>query len=76
MGKDSIHKRLDPENENISAGYGWPGNRLSSLDTQRLRYVANKTKRPVNQEAVVAYTTLMIAEIEKDSDMPPGRGAE
>jgi hypothetical protein len=68
---ESIPQRLtDDECESISAEYRWPGNRLSYLDMRRLTYVSNNTKRPINQiikEAVAAYTTMMIGEIEQQA---------
>ena len=68
----SLHQRLnDTECEQLASGYSWPGNRLTYLDMRRLTYVANMTKRPINQiikEAVGAYTTTMIAELQIADD--------
>jgi hypothetical protein len=78
MSHNSIQQRLhDDEHEQIPSGHQWPASRLSFLDMRRLTYVSNKVKRPINQiikEAVIAYTTTMIAEIDAqaDEDSSPG----
>ena len=62
---------LNEEDEQLSSGYRWPGNRLSHLDARRLTYVSNKTGRPINQiikEAVAHYTTMMIERLEAEGD--------
>ena len=50
-------------------GYRWPGSRLTFGDFKKLCRVSNRLKRPINQiirEAVVAYTTTLIAEFAEE----------
>ncbi len=70
MENQPYQRPTDEECEKIPSGNRWPGSRLSFLDMRRLTYVSNKVKRPINQiikEAVIAYTTTMIAELDTDT---------